>query len=461
MNRNLAVGIFGLVGLGLFTTGLFMIGNRHEAFAKHLVIYTDFTNLSGLAKGSKVQVAGMDAGQVDEIRIPSSPSGKFRLKIQINENLHGLVRTDSIATIGTEGVVGNTFLSIVPGSAAASAIQANGVLQSREPTELADLVIQAKGTITDVDAAVKNANALMSSVGGNLNTAITTARRTLTDVDSVVGGLRRGEGTAGLLLRDPNVAESVRQTITNVQQATKHLQDTSAEAHALMTDVHSRNFPQRIDDTLVSIRDAASNIDTASAGVRNTVAELTTPDEYGKSAGTNLRETISSANSAAGNMAEDTEALKHNFLLSGFFRRRGYFNLMSIPSATYRKDPVFAGARTSRSWLVAAQLFGHGANGDDELATNGRSIVDQALDPYGDSLPGSLVMVEGYDDTGSNADRIDISRERALVVRNYILTRFHLNAASVGAIGLSSTPPEGSGQANWDGICIVVVRSAH
>jgi phospholipid/cholesterol/gamma-HCH transport system substrate-binding protein len=60
VNRNLIVGLFVLTGLVLFSVGLFMIGNRHQAFTRHVDFYTEFTNLYGLAKGAKVQVAGMD-----------------------------------------------------------------------------------------------------------------------------------------------------------------------------------------------------------------------------------------------------------------------------------------------------------------------------------------------------------------------------------------------------------------
>src|SRR5579863_4643029 len=109
MNRPLVVGSFVLAGLALFATGLFMIGNHHEAFARHTEFYVEFSNLAGIAKGAKVQVAGMDAGEVLDLQIPSSPASKFRVRLRVNEALRGLVRTDSLVTINTEGVVGNRF----------------------------------------------------------------------------------------------------------------------------------------------------------------------------------------------------------------------------------------------------------------------------------------------------------------------------------------------------------------
>src|SRR6201997_5077941 len=93
VNRPLIVGAFVIAGLALFTTGLFMIGNRHEAFARHVELYAEFANLSGITPGAQVQDAGMDAGQVQGVEIPDAPPAKFRVKIRLTEKLWGLERT--------------------------------------------------------------------------------------------------------------------------------------------------------------------------------------------------------------------------------------------------------------------------------------------------------------------------------------------------------------------------------
>src|SRR5580692_1035259 len=112
VNRPLIVGAFVIAGLALFTTGLFLIGNRHEAFARHVELYTEFSDVSGILPGAPVQVAGMDAGQVLAIEVPNAPPARFRVKVRINQKLSGLVRSDSTVTVGTEGVVGSRFLEI-------------------------------------------------------------------------------------------------------------------------------------------------------------------------------------------------------------------------------------------------------------------------------------------------------------------------------------------------------------
>src|ERR1700687_3820267 len=163
--RYLAVGIFITAGVTLFAFGIFLVGSRHEAFTRHVLLYTEFANLDGVTKGSKVQVAGMDAGQVAKIDVPNSPDGKFRIQMKVDEQFHGLIRSDSIVTVDTEGVVGNTFLTIHTGSSNAPIAQADSVLQSKPPVNMSDLLTNGLGIMNDADATLKQ-------VGGKLNVAL-------------------------------------------------------------------------------------------------------------------------------------------------------------------------------------------------------------------------------------------------------------------------------------------------
>src|ERR1700733_5681707 len=163
--RYLVVGIFIIASLALFALGIFLVGSRHEAFSRHVLLYTEFSDVDGIAKGSKVQVSGMDAGQVTKIEVPSSPSGHFRVQMKVNEQLHGLIRTDSVVTVDTEGVVGETFLTIHSGSPKAPIAQADSVLQSTPPVSMADLLAHGLGLVNDADTTLKQ-------VGGKLNVAL-------------------------------------------------------------------------------------------------------------------------------------------------------------------------------------------------------------------------------------------------------------------------------------------------
>jgi phospholipid/cholesterol/gamma-HCH transport system substrate-binding protein len=456
--KNLVVGLFVIAALALLTVGLFMIGNSHEVFARHVDFYTDFTTVSGLAKGSKVQVAGMNAGQITDILIPASPASKFKVRFRIEESLHGLVRTDSVATIGTEGVVGDTFLSVSPGSAKAQAAPALSTLLSKEPTQLSDLLDQAKGTLGDVDIAVQNANGLLTSVGGNLNTTLRGATTTLGNVNDVVVGIKDGRGPVGMLLHDETVAGGLRDTVSNAQQASIHINHATAQADALVTDIEGRSLPTKIDGTLTQVNEVVANLAASSKDLRKTISDATAPDVRGNSAGENLQESFSNLNEATGNLAQDTEAIKHNFFFRPFFRRRGYYNLVHLSPDEYRKNALVRNSHDYRMWFSAQPMFKADGHGDEQLTAEGKLQIDQVVNQHTDRVVESPVMIEGYSDEHS-AKQLGIARKRSLLVRNYLVMQYQLDPANVGMVTLQDHPPLGLGHDTWNGVSVVILSA--
>ncbi len=201
-----SIGFFVISGLVLFGIGLFVIGDRHQLFARHTEYYSEFVNLAGLSKGTKVRVGGMDAGQVIAIDVPNSPSSPFRVKWRIDAKLDGLVRADSVAIIGTEGVVGGTYLSIRPGSSKSIHATPNATIRGKEPTDLADLLSSGNTLLADADGMLKQ-------VGGKLGGTLDVVTTTVSNVNDVVGGLKQGRGTAGMLLSDDAFADQIRKRL--------------------------------------------------------------------------------------------------------------------------------------------------------------------------------------------------------------------------------------------------------
>src|SRR6202021_408909 len=281
MNRFLMVGVFAIAGLSLFPTGLFMIGNRHEAFARRVELYSEFADVSGIVPGAKVQVAGMNAGEVLAMDVPNTPPAKFRVTLRVNEKVSGLVRADSVVTVGTEGVVGNRFLEISAGSSGAPAVATGATLKGIEPTDLSALLELAKGTIVNVDKTVTNANGLITSVAGNLNATLDKTKLTISNANDVVTGLKEGGGPAGMLLRDEALADQVRQAVANAKNATSELNRAAAQANALMSEIQSKGLPGQVDDTVKEAKKSVANLDAASAQVGQAIADLTGPDEGG------------------------------------------------------------------------------------------------------------------------------------------------------------------------------------
>ena len=450
-SRYLLVGIFIIAGVALFGLGIFLVGNRHEAFSRHLLLYSDFTDLDGLTKGSKVRVAGMDAGQVTAINVPDSPRSQFHIQMRITEQLHGLVRTDSLVTIDTEGVVGETFLTIHPGSPGAAIAQPNSTLQSRPAINISDLMTHGLGVMDDADATLKQ-------VGSKLNTSLDGVNVAVGNANDLLVGLKQGRGSVGMLLRDEKMAAQIRETMTNVQSTTSTLNQTATRVNGIVGDLQDRQLPQKIDETMTQVRAASTEANHTIQQVHQSLNEALGPDINGVTAGQNINESLSNINAATGNMAEDTEALKHNFFFKGFFNRRGFYSLSNISPDEYRRSKLFANAAGRRSWLTADALFQPGAHGSEELSVAGRRAVDAAIAGFGDTVFQHPVVIEGYSDGDDGADQLARSYTRAAVVRTYLEARFPFVAKNLGVMPLSSTPPPGLNHDHWSGVCISITE---
>ena len=447
--RYLAVGIFIIAGVTLFALGIFLVGSRHEAFSRHVLLYTEFADLDGVTKGSKVQVAGMDAGQVTKVEVPSSPSGHFRVQMKVDEQLHGLVRADSVVTVDTQGVVGETFLTIHSGSPNVAIAPADSVLQSKPPISISDLLSHGLGIMNDADAMLKQ-------VGGKLNVSLDGVNGAVGNANDLLVGLKEGRGPAGMLLRDEKMAGQIRETMSNVQSTTSNLNQASGRVNGLVADIQQRQLPQKLDDTMTQIRSASTRADATIQQVQQSLTKALGPDANGVTAGQNINEALSNVNAATGNMAEDTEALKHNFFFKGFFNHRGYYTLNSLSPQEYRRSKLFGSTESPRAWLQADTLFQHGPHGTEELSTDGKHTIDAAITSFGDSVFTRSIVIEGYSDAAAPADALSWSYARAQLVRNYLDARYPFTTKNVGVMPLNATPPPGLGHDRWSGVSILV-----
>jgi phospholipid/cholesterol/gamma-HCH transport system substrate-binding protein len=455
-NHNVIVGVFITAAIVLFGAALFLIGNEHKAFRRHVVFYTSFQNVDGIPKGSKVRVNGMDAGELESIQIPSSPSQKFRLKMNVEERLRGLIREDSLVTVETDGLVGDKFLLIQGGTDRAAEAAPESTIQGKEPFEIGKLLEQAQGIMTQAGTTINALNGTMKDVSGRLDTTLDTATNTIRNVDGVLLDVRKGKGAAGLLLEDPATAADVKQSIANVRQTTEKLNTTTTRVDNLLADVQTRQLIPKIDDTLVSAKSATQNLDQTSQQVNTTLKSAFGEDQYGEDAGTNLQQSLTNLNQASGNLTDDTEALKHEFLFKGFFKHRGYDNLDELPVEQYRVGQIFKKLPESRQWIAAPDLFTTNQSGEEVLSAQGRQNIDQAVGQF-KAIYDKPLIVEGYASSGSPSEELVQSRRRAALVRGYLQVHYHVAPKNTGIIALSSTPPESTGKTTFDGVSLVSV----
>lgn len=457
MSKPVKVGIFFTVGLGLFCAGLFLIGSSAHLFGSHFVVYARFNNIQGLTTGSSVRVGGMDAGQVVDIQVPDAPTKKFVLKLHVDQKFHPIIREDSTASIQTQGFVGNEFINIKKGSPDSAKCPSGCTLPAQEEVSMGQLMQQGKklaqsiqGTIHHADTAIEN----FSKVGKNANDIVVAMKpkvnRMADNANAIVAGVRNGKGAAGKILSDKKVAENVAATVDNARQASANLNQTSQQIKSMVSGVQRKDLP-KLDKTL-------ANAQQASGRVNQTMGSFLGSKNKNENTGAAVRHTIDQAQEAMGNLASDTEALKTNFFLRGFFNRRGFYNLETITPEKYAHSRFVKKPR-KRVWISASELFKNGSDDAPQVSKEGRASLDEDMSALTRYLPNNPIVVEGYSTGGKPDQQYLQSRQRALAVRQYLLKHFHLQPKRVGVMPLGEHPPDKTGKQTWNGVCLVLVVS--
>jgi phospholipid/cholesterol/gamma-HCH transport system substrate-binding protein len=437
-NRLAAVGMFVVLGTLLFVAGLFLIGDRRMLFDDTFRVYAEFKQIAALDTGAKVRVSGIDAGEVDEILVPSGPSGRFRVGMRVRSDLRPLIRTDSIASIQNDGLVGNKFVQIQTGTDAAPEVEERGMVQSREPFDIADLMVTMSDTLgtvnkmlaevqtgvnqalTAVTTTAGDAQELMNDMGGDVRTLIASANRVSKNLSDIVGQVRQGRGSLGKLLNDDTLYTTVQSISADARKAVATVRQASEEARAAIEDLRGDKGP---------------------------VKGLTG----------DIQQTLHSARDAMADLAETTEALKRNFFFRGFFNRRGYFDLDDISVAQYRQGALQTGdRRVLRIWLDAAVLFERDATGVERLSEAGMTRVDSAMSQFLRYPQKSPFVVEGYAQDVTGDARYLNSRTRAQLVRDYVVGKFKLDPNYTAIMPMGSDAPESPSGGEWNGVALAI-----
>ena len=133
-----AVGIF--VVIGLFCVGYMTVklGNVGLLGDDSYSLFARFTSVSGLRTGSAIQMLGIEIGRVDTLTMDQENQMAVA-EFRINKGIR--IYDDAIASIRTEGLIGDRYVSIDPGGGSDELLQPGGTITETEsPTDIQDLI---------------------------------------------------------------------------------------------------------------------------------------------------------------------------------------------------------------------------------------------------------------------------------------------------------------------------------
>lgn len=311
IKQNVKLGAFVLTGIVLFAIAVLFIGKQSVIFNRTFTVSAIFKNVEGLKDGDNVWLSGVKIGTVKNVRIISE--GKVIVSLSLKDKQNEFVRKDATAFIGSDGFVGNKIVIIKPGTSR-QIIHDNDTINSLSPTDTQELMNLAQ------------------EVGSNT--------RTITDdLKKITAKLNKGEGIVGELIYDGELSLEVRQLINSLKMASQNTNQATAglkniveefnHGSGLMTKLlMDSTYVNTFDSTLHSIAKVGENSRVISEDLRamiekmnsenNAIGVLLADTTFARK----LRTTLDNAQSASAKLDENMEAMQHNFLLRGYFRKQ-------------------------------------------------------------------------------------------------------------------------------------------
>lgn len=313
--NSVKLGIFVVSGLAFLILLLFMIGRNKSLFGSSYLLKAKFENVQGLIPGNNVRYSGIQAGTVKTIKIINDTT--IEVAMMIETEMEEIIRLDAIASIGTDGIVGNKVVNIVPGKQNAELAKEGDFIVSKKPLDTDQILKTLSNTNNDISEIVgglkvtveriNNSTALWELLNDKtlpkelrqsaINLRLTTSKAGLMaeDLNTIIADLKAGKGSLGILLKDTVIAYNLNEAVLKMNkvgsQADRLTNDIGSIVKGIQQDVNSGNGPANalLKDSIM-VKNLNSSID-------------------------NLRKGTDGFN-------QNMEALKSSFLLRGYFKRR-------------------------------------------------------------------------------------------------------------------------------------------
>ncbi|MEJ1222477.1 MlaD family protein [Sediminicola sp. 1XM1-17] len=310
--NNIRLGLFVVIGTILLVVAAYLIGNNKSMFSKTFSISAKFNNVNGLILGNNVRFSGIVVGTVKGIEMESDTI--IRVRMAIEEKMQRYIKKDAIATIGSDGLVGSMIINIIPGKNNAPLVQDNDEIASYSRIATEDMLSTLNVT--------------------NENAAMLTA-----DLLKVSQSLTKGKGTMGRLLNDTVMATNLEKIVmnlkftsdqaniafTNLNDLVKTIDMENSTAGILLSDSISGNQMKAMINTMQSTSLKIEEITKEVQALVKNVKEGDGALNY-LTTDTLLVEQLDAAlkniESGTEKFDENMEALKHNFLFRGYFKKQ-------------------------------------------------------------------------------------------------------------------------------------------
>ena len=310
--KVITVGIFLTLGLAIFLLGVFTLGGQQKSFEKNIHISTVFDDVAGLKKGNDVWFSGVKIGTISSIKFGGV--SKVDVVMKIDEKTQQYIHRNSGVRLSSDGLIGNKIIVIDGGSPQAPIVQDGDVLQAEKMLSTDDMLKTLQQN---------NQNLL----------AITT------DFKLLSHKILQGKGTVGTLLADSSMGVQLRASMRNLEAATSSAARLAGQlnqfsdkintkggfADKMLTDTTTFN---RLKASAAQLQQAATNASVLTSNLNKASNKLNTTDNAigvllnDPKGAVQVQSSLYNLQQGSIKLNDDLEAVQHNFLLKGFFKKK-------------------------------------------------------------------------------------------------------------------------------------------
>ena len=282
---------------------VFLMTGPSGMFTKKIVVKAYFDNAGGLRVGAPVRLEGVDVGNVMAITVvPSHGLTPVEASLKLSTKYNGALKKDSIASLSTAGVLGETFVDVDSRAATGAHAQNGDTLPTKVSPQLQDVVRASQGTLENVDILVRRVDRILTQIeSGNgsigkliydeklydrLNNTLTEVQQMVTQIsegrgsvgklinsdelynkmrasldslDKIIDEINQGKGSAGKFLKDPSLFDNANATIA---KANTLMSDINAGKGALGKFAADPEFARKLDNTMTKLSSIADKMDS-------------------------------------------------------------------------------------------------------------------------------------------------------------------------------------------------------
>jgi phospholipid/cholesterol/gamma-HCH transport system substrate-binding protein len=312
--NTVKLGVFVTSGLVFLILMLYMIGRDQNLFSSNITIRARFGSAGGLVVGNNVRYAGIQVGTVKKVKLINDSI--IEVVMLINKKYQPNIHKNAVASITTEGLIGNRIVNITPGSASAPEVEEGDLIWSRNAVDTNEMletlsvsnrnVLEISEQLKTTVGRINNSAALwnllndeglpndLKTSAQNIRSATQRANQFISELQTILADLHQGKGTLGTLITDTLLAVKLSKALQEIQQVGEQANRLGQELNKVTQEVHT---------------DVRQGKGTVHALLKDSsMAEMISHSLL------NIQQGTSAFN-------DNMEALKHSFLFRAYFKR--------------------------------------------------------------------------------------------------------------------------------------------